>query len=72
MNVNSSCPCCSRSMLLHLSSRRSFWLCSHCRLEIPNAAPHKNLNKSTAVPFSSSSLKTAIAPLQSGHKVATV
>ncbi|MEO1670221.1 MAG: hypothetical protein AAFR77_05430 [Cyanobacteria bacterium J06631_2] len=59
-------------MLLHLSSRRSFWLCSHCRIEIPNSDPQKQLNKSTAIQFSPSSLKAAIAPLQVEHKVATV
>ena len=65
MNVNSSCPCCDRSMLLHLSSRRSFWLCSHCRLEIPHSPPRSRLNKTTAIKFDSSSLEKAIAPLKS-------
>jgi len=55
-------------MLLHLSSRRSFWLCSHCRLEIPSADPQKKLNKKTAIQFHSSSLQAAIAPLQSEQK----
>ncbi|MBW4536565.1 MAG: hypothetical protein KME09_21770 [Pleurocapsa minor HA4230-MV1] len=72
MNVNSSCPCCSSSMLLHLSSRRSFWLCSHCRAEIPNADSQVSLNKSTSIKFNSSGLKSAIAPLQSGQPVAAI
>ena len=71
MNVNSSCPCCSRSMLLHLSNRRSFWLCSHCRLEMPDRNPQTKLNKSTSLKFDPSSLQAAIAPLQSGQTVAT-
>ncbi|MGL5833927.1 MAG: hypothetical protein ACRC1Z_11950 [Waterburya sp.] len=72
MNVNSSCPCCSSSMLLHISSRRSFWLCSHCRVEIPNSPKQKSLNKSTSVKFNSSALKAVIAPLESAQVVAVV
>lgn len=71
MNVNSSCPCCSRSMLLHLSSRRSFWLCSHCRIEIPNSVSRPQL-RTTAVKFDSSKLEKVVAPLKSAQPVAAV
>jgi ribosomal protein L37AE/L43A len=36
MNPNNSCPCCSRLMLRHLSSRHSYWYCGNCRIEMPN------------------------------------
>ncbi|MEL6927669.1 MAG: hypothetical protein AAFO95_03430 [Cyanobacteria bacterium J06600_6] len=72
MNVNSSCPCCSRSMLLHLSSRRSFWFCSHCRLEVPNSYSLSGVNNTTTIKFNSSGLKKVIAPLQSSPQVAAI
>lgn len=72
MNVNSSCPCCSESMLLHLSKRRSYWLCSHCRLEIPSSESSQVLNKSSTITLSSSPLTAAIAPLKSGQPIAAI
>ena len=65
MSVNSSCPCCSSSMLLHLKSRRSYWFCNHCRLEMPNLN-YEKLKRSKAVDLSSSLYKTAMA----AHKLA--
>ncbi|MEM6611153.1 MAG: hypothetical protein AAF652_02670 [Cyanobacteria bacterium P01_C01_bin.72] len=72
MNVDSTCPCCSRSMLLHISSRRSFWRCSHCRTEVPHTAPQKQLNKSTPIKLPATSLKATVAPLPVEHKVAAI
>ncbi|NJK56961.1 MAG: hypothetical protein HC939_13600 [Pleurocapsa sp. SU_5_0] len=71
MNVNSSCPCCSSSMLLHLSGRRSFWLCSHCRTEIPNSDNQRSFNKSTPINLSSSS-RAAFGSLQLGQVAASI
>ena len=53
-------------MLLHLSSRRSYWFCNHCRLEMPTAAKasrNRNVDLST-------SLEAAIAPVKSHQSVA--
>ena len=69
MKVN-NCPCCSQSMLLHLSSRRSYWLCNRCRIEMPNPNP-KGIPQSQKIDLNSS-LQTAIAPLKSNQPVATV
>ena len=66
MNTN-NCPCCSESMLLHLSSRRSYWFCNHCRLEMPTAA---KASRNRTVDLSPSSLEAAIAPLKSHQSVA--
>ena len=65
MSVNSSCPCCSSSMLLHLNSRRSYWFCNHCRLEMPDLNYEKFKHKKS-VNLSSSLNKKAIA----GRKLA--
>ena len=70
MSVNSSCPCCSSSMLLHLNSRRSYWFCNHCRLEMPNLK-HELKGKKT-VNLSSSLNKTAIAAGKLARPVAAV
>lgn len=52
-------------MLLHLSSRRSFWLCSHCRLEIPNSGSQENRQQTKTISFASSPIKAVMTPLQS-------
>ncbi|MEL6494814.1 MAG: hypothetical protein AAFQ41_06780 [Cyanobacteria bacterium J06623_7] len=59
-------------MLLHLSSRRSFWLCSHCRVEVPHTDAQTQCNKNTSLKFTPAKLKVAIAPLHSEQKVATI
>ena len=68
MNVN-NCPCCSESMLLHLSSRRSYWFCRHCRVEMPNSEARIG-QRERKTGFDSSSLEAAIAPLKSRQSVA--
>ena len=55
-------------MLLHLSSRRSYWYCNHCRLEMPNPPARLNHKERSLNP--DSSLETAIAPLKSHQPVA--
>ena len=71
MNAN-SCPCCSDSMLLHLTSRRSYWFCRHCRLEIPNfkAKGIEDLRK--AIQLNPSSIKAAIAHNKSTKPVTAI
>ncbi len=59
-------------MLLHLSGRRSYWLCSHCRLEIPNSVSRSNRKQSKAINFTSSQLKAAISPLKPEQPVVAV
>ncbi|MGL5074401.1 MAG: hypothetical protein ACRDBG_00980 [Waterburya sp.] len=71
MSPQSSCPCCSTSMLLHLSNRRSYWFCSHCRLEMPNLNTNKQATKSTKK-LHSTSLKEAIASHKSANQVAAI
>ena len=66
MKVN-NCPCCSESMLLHLSSRRSYWFCSHCRLEMPNPSV-KGLHQDKTI--EAKSIRTKIAPLKSNQPIA--
>jgi hypothetical protein len=48
-------------MLFHLSNRRSFWFCSHCRLEMPDLNTKKQATKQTIKQLHSTSLKEAIA-----------
>lgn len=69
MNTSSSCPCCSESMLLHLSSRRSYWFCSHCRLEMPDISSFKQTKENNAVSFKES-LKAAIPAMKAEQAVA--
>ena len=71
MSVNSSCPCCSSSMLLHLNSRRSYWFCHHCRLEMPNLN-YEKFKRQKAVDLSSSLNKTAIAYRELAKPVAAI
>ncbi|WP_072207669.1 hypothetical protein [Mastigocoleus testarum] len=33
MNI---CPCCSNLLLRHIAQGRTYWLCIHCRQEMPN------------------------------------
>ncbi|MGB5633950.1 MAG: hypothetical protein WBM86_14380 [Waterburya sp.] len=75
MSIN-SCPCCSTSMLLHLSNRRSYWLCSHCRLEIPNSVSQSNgkqsKTQSKTISLTSFPLKAEITPLKSEQSIIAV
>ena len=71
MSVNSSCPCCSSSMLLHLNSRRSYWFCHHCRLEMPNLK-HERLKHKKARNLSSSLNTTQIAERKLPQSLAMV
>ena len=41
MNILAVCPCCSRSMLHHISDRKDYWFCRHCWSEMPNLAEVK-------------------------------
>ena len=41
MNVKNPCPCCSNTMLRHLSGSHSYWYCSSCRIEMPNIERQK-------------------------------
>lgn len=59
-------------MLRHLSNRRSFWLCSHCRLEIPDSDRVVNGYQEKTTSFNSSILKTTITSSASSHKVAAI
>lgn len=59
-------------MLRHLSSRRSFWFCSHCRLEMPDTDKVLNTHKQIIDPFNSSILETAISSHTSSHQVAVI
>ncbi|MEM8673763.1 MAG: hypothetical protein AAGF83_07805 [Cyanobacteria bacterium P01_G01_bin.67] len=56
-------------MLLHLSSRRSYWLCPHCRMEMPNSVSQGKQSISEAISFNSSPLKTTIMPSASPQPV---
>ncbi|MBE9045346.1 hypothetical protein IQ255_13220 [Pleurocapsales cyanobacterium LEGE 10410] len=71
MNVN-SCPCCSDPMLLHLTSRRSYWFCSHCRLEIPNSNAMGIAEMKKSFQLNSSSIKAAIANNKSDEPVPAI
>ena len=64
---SNNCPCCSQSMLLHLSGRRSYWFCNHCRLEMPDV----KASKQKRMKLDSASLG-ATAPLRSERSVVTV
>ena len=33
MNI---CPCCSDTLIHHIGNHREYWLCLHCRAEMPN------------------------------------
>lgn len=57
-------------MLRHLSSRRSFWFCSHCRLEIPDTDKVINSCKKSTVQFNSPVFKAPISSHTSSHQVA--
>lgn len=57
-------------MLLHLSSRRSYWLCNHCRIEMPNPDP-RGFRQDKNVELKPT-LQTAIASLKSNQPVAAV
>ena len=34
--LNSTCPCCSNTLLRHIRSNEIYWFCSHCHQEMPN------------------------------------
>lgn len=36
MNILTACPCCSGTMLRHISNHRDFWFCRSCWSEMPN------------------------------------
>ena len=55
-------------MLLHLSSRRSFWFCNYCRLEMPNL----NEKRKNTVQINTSSLQAAITANKSLETVAAI
>lgn len=59
-------------MLLHLSNRRSFWFCSHCRLEMPNLNTNKQAAKPTIKQLHPTSLKEAISSHKSANPVAAI
>lgn len=52
-----ACPCCSYSLLRHISRDRLYWYCSRCRLEIPHFA---SVNKLEQV-FRENNLKQELA-----------
>ena len=33
---NSTCPCCSDTLLRHINSKGIYWYCCHCRQEMPS------------------------------------
>ncbi len=45
-------------MLLHLSSRYSYWFCSHCRLEMSNSDSQASDPKRKVAELNSASLKS--------------
>ncbi len=36
MSILNICPCCSASMLHHISNHREYWFCRHCWQEMPD------------------------------------
>ena len=36
-----SCPCCSASLLRHVSAQKLYWFCPHCYQEMPNCSSHR-------------------------------
>lgn len=36
MNILTTCPCCSGTMLHHIGHHRDFWFCRNCWSEMPN------------------------------------
>jgi hypothetical protein len=59
-------------MLLHLGNRRSFWFCSHCRLEMPNLNINKQATKPNMRQLNPNSLKEAIASHKSSNPIAAI
>jgi len=59
-------------MLLHLSNRRSFWFCSHCRLEMPDLETKKQATNSNIKQLYPNSLKEAISSHKSANPVAAI
>ncbi len=57
-------------MLLHLSNRRSFWFCNHCRLEMPNLDNKRKNSQKNTVQINTSSLQAAITANKSLEIVA--
>lgn len=33
---NHLCPCCSQTLLRHITFKRTFWFCNHCYQEMPD------------------------------------
>ncbi|MDJ0591555.1 MAG: hypothetical protein QNJ72_16405 [Pleurocapsa sp. MO_226.B13] len=60
MPAKNSCPCCSDSMLRHLSNRHSYWFCPSCRIEMPDVASKKAEGVKSNVKFNSASLEAEI------------
>ncbi|MEM7594965.1 MAG: hypothetical protein AAF383_26290 [Cyanobacteria bacterium P01_A01_bin.83] len=52
-------------MLLHLSSRRSYLRCSHCKTEMPHLATQVKQQANKAISFNSSPLKTTMISTKS-------
>ena len=65
MNVKNPCPCCSNTMLRHLSSSHSYWYCSSCRIEMPDIerkkAQHQIVARTRKNQFLSKSKKSTVS-----------
>lgn len=43
------CPCCSHSLLRHISSQRVYWYCRHCHQAMPNLSLELEANNIAAL-----------------------
>lgn len=69
-NIN-ICPCCSDSMLRHLSNRHSYWFCSRCRIEMPDITHKQKAHKKIKMNLNSSAIDAvAIAQKNAASVVA--
>jgi len=59
-------------MLLHISNRRSFWICGHCRLEMPDTDKVFNSHKKSTTTFKSPVFKTVVSARAISNQVATI
>ena len=72
MYAENLCPCCSNTMLRHLSNRHSYWYCRSCRIEMPIVEQKKAVKNSVKKQFLSTSIKPSVSLSQNIKTIASL
>lgn len=60
MTANNPCPCCSDSMLRHLSKQHSYWYCPSCRIEMPLIESRQMSDRKSKIKFPANSIQAVV------------